>query len=243
MAPPPPTASKMSSASAPLARDPSLAGALPVGISVCPLDATHQPELLWRGARRCSCLAYINQFCEVSDGAWKCALCGARNLSPTLTGVSAAFESARDPELTQTVVEYAEPFAQPRQAELPPESGPLALFVVDEHASAQAMRDVRAASAAALAQMPPSSRVGLISFGWSVSVYLLDSTAAEAYAFPGVDAPSEDENQQLAGLASRALQPRGTCESALHRALEALEPPDGAPPSAADAPRALGAAL
>ena len=111
----PPTAS-MSSASAPLARDPSLAGALPVGISVCPLEAAHQPELLWRSARRCpSCLAYINQFCEVSDGAWKCALCGARNLCPTLTGVSAA----RDPELTYTVVEYAEPFAQPRQAELP----------------------------------------------------------------------------------------------------------------------------
>ena len=235
----PPTAS-MSSASAPLARDPSLAGALPVGISVCPLEAAHQPELLWRSARRCSsCLAYINQFCEVSDGAWKCALCGARNLCPTLTGVSAA----RDPELTYTVVEYAEPFAQPRQAELPPESGPLALFVVDEHASAQAMRDVRAASAAALAQLPPSARVGLISFGWSVSVYLLDSTAAEAYAFPGVDAPSEDESQQLAGLEPRALQPRGTCESALHRALEALETPDSASPSAADAPRALGAAL
>eukprot|EP00964_Phaeocystis_antarctica_P028413 scaffold16017_cov63-Phaeocystis_antarctica.AAC.10 len=105
------------------------------------------------------------------------------------------------------------------------------------------MRDVRAAAAAALAQMPPSACVGLISFGWSVSVYLLDSTAAEAYAFPGVDAPSEDEKNQLAGLEPRALQPRGTCEAALLRALEALEPPEGAPPPTADAPRALGAAL
>ena len=63
----------MTSASGPLACDPSCAGALPVGISVCPLDAAYQPELLWRGALRCSCLAFINQFCEVSDGAWKCA--------------------------------------------------------------------------------------------------------------------------------------------------------------------------
>ena len=86
----------------------------------------------------------------------RCALCGARNLSPTLTGVSAA----REPELTCAVVEYAEPFAQPRQAELPPECAPLALFVVDEHAGVEAMRDVRAAAAAALAQMPPSACVG-----------------------------------------------------------------------------------
>jgi hypothetical protein len=129
------------SATSPLACEPSCAGALPVGISVCPLDVAHQPELLWRGALRCACLAYINQYCSVSDGAWKCALCGARNLSPTLTGVSAA----REPELTRAVVEYAEPFAQPRQAELPPECAPLALFVVDEHTGVEAMRDVRAA--------------------------------------------------------------------------------------------------
>ena len=66
------------SATSPLACEPSCAGALPVGISVCPLDVAHQPELLWRGALRCACLAYINQYCSVSDGAWKCALCGAR---------------------------------------------------------------------------------------------------------------------------------------------------------------------
>jgi len=72
---------------------------------------------------------------------------------------------------------------------------------------------------------------------------LLDSAAAEAYAFPGVDAPSEDDQKQLTALGPRALQPRGMCEVALQRALEALEPPEGAPPPAADASRALGAAL
>ena len=94
---------------APLACSPALAKALPVGLSVCPLSpAQPPPELLWRGALRCAkCLAYINQFCSVADGAWKCALCGAHNPAASLTASSA-------PELAHAVVEYPEPFAQPR---------------------------------------------------------------------------------------------------------------------------------
>ena len=169
--------------SGPLACDPSCAGALPVGISVCPLDATLQPELLRRSPLRCVCLAYINQFCSVADGTWTCALCGARNHSASLARASSATPA---PELTQAVVEYADPFAQPRPAELPPEldnaaaCAPLTLFVVDEHVGRAALRDLRAAAAATLALLPPTAAVGLVTFGRTVSVYVLDQTPTDA---------------------------------------------------------------
>ena len=154
-------------ATAPLASDPSSAGALPVGLSVCPLATEHQPELLWRSALRCSqCLAYINQFCTVGDGAWKCALCGTRNPAPTLSASLA-------PELSYDVAEYAEPFAQPRRASEAQPPAPLMLFVVDENAGAAVLRDLRAAVSAALEQLPMATSLGLVTFGMAVSVYVL----------------------------------------------------------------------
>ena len=69
-------------------------------------------EPLHRDALRCEnrqCRAYINRYCEVEDGAWRCVLCGRKNRSLTLDDPRRNPALMQQPEFTDTAVECAVP--------------------------------------------------------------------------------------------------------------------------------------
>ena len=217
--------------------------ALPVGLILTPLAPLPDDLTLSRDALRCSsCAAYIGPHCEVGNGTWTCGICHVSNRSLTLSGQSNI--EAAHPELTEPVVEYVlrapprvERFVSAsRITEGKVQPAPCVIFfLVDDTAGAAAMADVLAAVRAALPLLPPEALLGLLTFGRTVSIYLLgqgDEAAshglAEALVLPAADAPVEWELAALRLKAQRkgesALAPRHACDSQLIRVLEALQP-------------------
>ena len=221
---------------------PSAGAPIPVGLSLLPLTPLTEQHVLHRDPLRCSqCEGFIGPHCDISHlrGSWTCGICGTDNRSLTLAMDPA--ELALQPELREPAVEYVVRPPPARSAARSGGSGGskppgLVLFLVDDTAGAGLLDDLLAAARDAVPLMPPDALIGLLTFGRTVSVYLLqqgeDTASAgvvEALVVSAADAPAPWEIDALRAKAGAALAPRRACDGQLLLALEALQPAPALP--------------
>lgn len=208
---------------------------LPLGVLVSPAARLQPPPpSIEHSPLRCgTCGAYLSLHCRVDAASWTCSICAARNaaeLPPLL------------PELSKKVVDYSlAPAATTATA-----TTPSYVLVVDAEAPKSALADLRRSLATVLADMPPGSLYGLVSFSNTVGVYSFDTTSlasdlASCNAARGHCVPSGSELEHL--LSGRTLTDDA---AALLRCVEALESSARDADDSADKlmkPRCLGPAI
>jgi len=190
---------------------------------------------------------------------WICPFCHTRNHFPAhYAGIS---EQQLPAELfpAYTTLEY--------ELSRPPAPAPAYLFVLDTVLDEGELAAAKAALQQALALLPESARVGLVTFGAHVQVHELGfAECAKSYVFRGSKEHTPEAVCEQLGLprrgraappgaqqpdaaAARFLLPLSECEFALTSALEELQrdsfppAPDQRPARATGAAVAVGAAL
>ncbi|KAK9805138.1 hypothetical protein WJX72_001479 [[Myrmecia] bisecta] len=230
---------------------------VPLGVVVTPLkEIPDMPVLPYEPVRCKSCPCVLNPYCRVDFQAmiWVCPFCLHHNHFPQ--HYAQINESMLPAELFQqyAMVEY--------QLAAPVRSPPTFLFVVDLCLPDDELRDMKEAIKQALALLPDTALVGLISFGAMVNVHELGfSEVPKAYVFRGTRETSAAEVAKMLGLGvapmrgkqgmpaaasapglGRFLLPLADCEFALESALDDLQP-DASPHQPSERPlRAIGAA-
>eukprot|EP00249_Psilotum_nudum_P024451 c29186_g3_i1 orf=111-1496(+) len=162
------------------------------GALVCPgREVMPEPPKIARNPFRCqNCGAYANLYCSIvpSSGRWKCPLCRTINSSEGEYRAASKEELQNWPELVTSVVDFVD------VSNHPPGFVPVAdttmaapvVILIDESLDEPHLQHLQSSLHAFLDTLPPSTRVGLVTYGVTVSVYdFSESGVAAADVFPG----------------------------------------------------------
>ncbi|KAG8379633.1 hypothetical protein BUALT_Bualt07G0109200 [Buddleja alternifolia] len=161
------------------------------------------PQIIHRDPHRChNCGAYANLYCNIllGSGQWQCVIC--RNLNGSEGEyVAPSKEELRNlPELSSPLVDYVQtgnkrpgfiPVSESRM------SAPIVL-VIDECLDEQHLQHLQSSLHAFVDSLPPTTRIGIVLYGRTVSVYdFSEESAASADVLPGDESPSEETLRSL----------------------------------------------
>ncbi|KAL9239791.1 hypothetical protein vseg_014078 [Gypsophila vaccaria] len=175
-----------------------------LGILVSPArDLSLGPQIVDRDPHRChNCGAFSNPFCNILpvSGQWQCVVCRNLNGSQGEYVASTKDDLHNFPELSSPVVDYVltttrisgfVPVSDSRM------SAPIVL-VIDESLDEPHLQHLQSSLHAFIDSLPPTTRIGIISYGRSVSVYdFSEESTASADLLPGDKSPSEDSLKAL----------------------------------------------
>eukprot|EP00897_Mesotaenium_endlicherianum_P002932 jgi/Mesen1/2667/ME000167S01817 len=141
---------------------------------VCERAAPRPPAIRRRPLQCEACGAYSNLYCALvpHTGEWRCVFCGRGNFSQGEYMVARGEGFGQWAELGCRVVEYTD--ASARRLSTASEAaamGAPTVLVVDESLDAQPMRQLQASLLDLLGSLPPSLRIGIVTYGASVAVY------------------------------------------------------------------------
>ncbi|CAM0881099.1 unnamed protein product [Alopecurus aequalis] len=161
------------------------------------------PETLERDPRRClNCGAYVNLYCDVliGSGQWQCVICKKLNNSEGEFVVSSKHDLLQWPEFASSAVDYVHsgnrrpgfvPISDSRV------SGPI-FILIDECLDEAHLQHLQGSLHAFLDSLPPTARIGIISYGRTVSVYdFSEGAAVSADVLPGNKSPTHDSLKAL----------------------------------------------
>ncbi|CAD7704801.1 unnamed protein product [Ostreobium quekettii] len=183
---------------------------------------------------RCSdCYSYLNCYCPLDQWGWTCAICGIYNAhSETAKRRYANITQDRLPEelkLNLLEVECDAPVADDEdeapwspQANLPSESCPIYIMLVDTCSSDDFLEEIKNALATALEALPPYALFGLLSFDDRVSLYDVKGAVPSQKKIAVLDSgPLLCPLGDIIPL-QRLLAPVGDCKECILKAFEGL---------------------
>ncbi|KAM0873242.1 hypothetical protein ACQ4PT_038190 [Festuca glaucescens] len=188
------------------------------------------PETLERNPRRClNCGAYVNLYCDVliGSGQWQCVICKKLNNSEGEFVVSSKHDLLQWPELASSAVDYVHsgnrrpgfvPMSDSRV------SGPI-FILIDECLDEAHLQHLQGSLHAFLDSLPPTARIGIISYGRTVSVYdFSEGAAVSADVLPGNKSPTHDSLKALIYGTGVYLSPVHASLPVAHTIFSSLRP-------------------
>ncbi|XP_002968157.2 protein transport protein SEC23 [Selaginella moellendorffii] len=207
------------------------------------------PPAIQRDPSRCEkCGAYPNLYSRLTpvSGQWQCMLCQKINSSNGEYRPAGANDLHNWPELVSPVVDFMDagswrpgfvPVADSTVAAAP------VVLVIDESLEEPLLQHLQSSLHSFLDSLGPSTRIGIITYGKTVSIYDLSETAlAAADVIPGDVAPSQELLKMLIYGTGIYLTPIHTCLGVAHTIVSSLRPYSGNLREAAR-PRCLGTAV
>ncbi|XP_047334224.1 protein transport protein SEC23 [Impatiens glandulifera] len=164
-------------------------------------DISSCPQIIQREPHRCqSCGAFSNPYCEIltGSGQWQCIICRNLNGSEGEYIVPSKEELRCFPELYSPLVEYV----QSRRTGFSPISdsrtSSLIVLVIDECLDESHLQHLQSSLHAFLDSLPQTTRIGIITYGRTVSVYdFSEESTASADVLPGQISPTKDALKSL----------------------------------------------
>lgn len=166
-------------------------------------EVAQGPQVIQRDSHRCqSCGAYPNPYCNIlpTSGQWQCVVCGNLNGSDGEYLASSKEELRNFPELSSLVVDYVQtgnrlsgfvPVSDSRT------SAPI-ILVIDECLDEAHLQHLQSSLHAFVDSLPPTTRIGIVSYGRTVSVYdFSEESTASADVLPGDKSPTEESLRAL----------------------------------------------
>lgn len=201
------------------------------GAIFCPgRGVVPSPPVIRRSPSRCqNCGAFSNLYCSIaaSTGQWKCSLCDKMNSSSGMYRAASKDDLQNWPELVTSVVDYVE--ASTRRPGFVPVSetimaAPL-MIVMDESLDDTHLQHFQSSLHGLLDSLPSSTRIGLITYGRTVSIYdFSQSGVAAADVFPGSSLPNQELQKTLLYGTGVYLAPLHVCLSVAHAVVSSLRP-------------------
>ncbi|KAM1114687.1 hypothetical protein ACFX13_048215 [Malus domestica] len=188
------------------------------------------PQIIQRDPHRChSCGAYANIFCNIllGSGQWQCVICRELNGSEGEYIVPCKEDLCNFPELSSPMVDYVQtgnnrpgfvPVSDSRM------SAPIVL-VIDECLDEPHLWDLQSSLHAFVDSLPPTTRIGIILYGRTVSVYdFSEESFASADVLPGAKSPSQDALKALIYGTGIYLSPMHASLPVAHAIFSSLRP-------------------
>ncbi|CAI0470084.1 unnamed protein product [Linum tenue] len=188
------------------------------------------PQIVQRVAHRCqNCGAYANLYCKIllGSGQWQCVICMSLNGSDR-EYVAPSKEDLRNlPELSSPVVDYVQP-GNKRPGFIPVSdsrvSAPVVL-VIDDCLDEPHLQHLQSSLHAFVDSLPPTSRIGIITYGRVVSVYdFSEESFASADVLPGDKSPTPESLKGLIYGTGVYLSPMHASKEVAHRIFSSLRP-------------------
>lgn len=161
------------------------------------------PQLVQRDPHRCqNCGAYANHYCNIllGSGQWQCVICRNLNGSEGEYIASSKEELRNFPELSSPMVDYIQT-GNARPGFIPASdsrmSAPIVL-VIDECLDESHLQHLQSSLHAFLDTLPEPTRIGIILYGRTVSVYdFSEESIASADVLPGDKSPTVEALKAL----------------------------------------------
>ncbi|KAJ9696836.1 hypothetical protein PVL29_008843 [Vitis rotundifolia] len=179
------------------------------------------PQVIQRDPHRCqNCGAYANLYCNIllGSGQWQCAICRNLNGSEGEYVATSKEELLNYPELSSPMVDYVQTGNQ-RPGFIPVGdlriSAPIVL-VIDECLDEPHLQHLQSSLHAFVDSLPPTTRIGIVLYGRTVSVYdFSEDSVASADVLPGDKSPTQDSLKLL-------IYGTGIYLSAIHASLPVI---------------------
>ncbi|XP_022890466.1 protein transport protein SEC23-like [Olea europaea var. sylvestris] len=188
------------------------------------------PQIIQRDPHRCqNCGAYANLYCNIllGSGQWQCVIC--RNLNGSEGEyIAPSKEELRNlPELSSPLVDYVQtgnkrpgfiPVSESRM------SAPIVL-VIDECLDEPHLQHLQSSLHAFVDSLPPTTRLGIVLYGRTVSVYdFSEESTASADVLPGDRSPSQESLKALIYGTGIYLSPIHASLPVAHAIFSSLRP-------------------
>ncbi|KAJ4969214.1 hypothetical protein NE237_015915 [Protea cynaroides] len=188
------------------------------------------PQIIQRDPHRClNCGAYANLYCKIllGSGQWQCVICGNLNGSEGEYIAPCKEDLHNLPELASPLVDYVQtgnkkpgfiPVSDSRM------SAPIFL-VIDECLDEVNLQHLQSSLHAFVDSLSPTTRVGIISYGRTVSVYdFSEVTMASADVLPGDKSPTQESVKVLIYGTGIYLSPVHASLPVMHTIFSSLRP-------------------
>ncbi|XP_072975148.1 protein transport protein SEC23 A [Typha angustifolia] len=188
------------------------------------------PEVVHRDPHRCqNCGAYANLYCKIliDLGQWQCVICKKLNSSDGEYVAPSKEDLRHWPELSYSAIDYVQagnrrpgfiPVSDSRM------SAPIFL-VIDECLDEPHLQHLQGSLHAFVDSLPPTTRVGIISYGRTVSVYdFSEGSMASADVLPGNKSPTQESLKGLIYGTGVYLSPLHASLPVAHTIFSSLRP-------------------
>ncbi|KVI04111.1 Sec23/Sec24 beta-sandwich, partial [Cynara cardunculus var. scolymus] len=188
------------------------------------------PQIIQRDPHRCqNCGAYANLYCNIllGSGQWQCVICRNLNGSEGEYIASSKEELLNLPELAFPMVDFVQtgnrrpgfvPVSDSRM------SAPIVL-VVDDCLDEPHLQHLQSSLHAFVDSLSPTTRIGIVSYGRTVSVYdLSEGSIASADLLPGNVSPNQESLKQLVYGTGVYLSPIHASLPVAHSIFSSLRP-------------------
>lgn len=193
-------------------------------------DIASGPQIVEREPHRCqNCGAYANLYCQVllASGQWQCTICEKLNSSDG-DYIAPSLEAVRQwPELSSSAIDYIRtgnkhpgfvPVSDSRT------SAPIFL-VIDECLDEAHLQHLQGSLHAFVDSLPATTRIGVITYGRTVSVYdFSEESAASADVLPGDRPPTQESLKALIYGTGIYLSPVHISRPVAHTIFSSLRP-------------------
>ncbi|XP_031111656.1 protein transport protein sec23-1 [Ipomoea triloba] len=188
------------------------------------------PQIIQRDPIRChNCGAYANLYCNIlpGSGQWQCVICRHLNASEGRYVASSKEELRNLPELSSPLVDYVQT-GNKRPGFFPVSdtrvSAPI-ILVIDECLDEPHLQHLQSSLHAFVDSLPPTTRLGIIVYGRTVSVYdFSEESMASADVLPGNISPSEESLKALIYGTGIYLSPMHASLPVAHSIFSSLRP-------------------
>uniref|UniRef100_A0A0D9Y7L1 Protein transport protein SEC23 n=1 Tax=Oryza glumipatula TaxID=40148 RepID=A0A0D9Y7L1_9ORYZ len=188
------------------------------------------PETVERDPRRClNCGAYVNLYCDVliGSGQWQCVICKKMNGSEGEFVVSSKHDLLQWPELASSAIDYVQSGnRRPGFVPVPDTrvSGPI-FILIDECLDEAHLQHLQGSLHAFVDSLPPTARIGIISYGRTVSVYdFSEGAAVSADVLPGNKSPTHESLKAIIYGTGIYLSPVHASLPVAHTIFSSLRP-------------------
>ncbi|XP_015688445.2 protein transport protein SEC23 [Oryza brachyantha] len=188
------------------------------------------PETVERDPRRClNCGAYVNLYCDVliGSGQWQCVICKKMNGSEGEFVVSSKHDLLQWPELASSAVDYVQSGnRRPGFVPVPDTrvSGPI-FILIDECLDEAHLQHLQGSLHAFVDSLPPTARIGIITYGRTVSVYdFSEGAAVSADVLPGNKSPTHESLKAIIYGTGVYLSPVHASLPVAHTIFSSLRP-------------------
>ncbi|CAN0885199.1 Protein transport protein SEC23 [Linum grandiflorum] len=188
------------------------------------------PQIVQRVAHRCqNCGAYANLYCKIllGSGQWQCVVCMSLNGSDREYVAPSKDDLRNLPELSSPVVDYVQP-GNKRPGFIPVSdsrmSAPVVL-VIDDCLDEQHLQHLQSSLHAFVDSLPPTARIGIITYGRVVSVYdFAEESFASADVLPGDKSPNSESLKGLIYGTGVYLSPMHAWKEVANKIFSSLRP-------------------
>nr|DAD38466.1 TPA_asm: hypothetical protein HUJ06_009107 [Nelumbo nucifera] len=161
------------------------------------------PQIIQRDPHRCqNCGAYANLYCNIllGLGQWQCIICRKLNGSEGQYVAPSREDLCNWPELSSPLVDYVQTGSK-RPGFIPVSDSRMSapfFLVIDECLDEAHLQHLQSSLHAFVDSLPPTTRIGIISYGRTVSVYdFSEGSTASADVLPGDKSPSQESLKAL----------------------------------------------